>query len=338
MSATAKSIPFLIELLSYPSVPRRDLVLEVLTAIASSCTEHVKAGSNVGSLQYEIDAYRSISEGFIKYIQLLKDPDPRNRRMAAYLLGILPERHTYSRLAIYKSVKVEQDKQTLTRLIHSLGILASDLPHYRKRSEALIKFYKSYIEGIVATHQEFEVTLVAAEVWSDLAKSQDWFIEAKPEQLPAHIIETLTSAVLNPFHYGEDTIALQKLSALGIHPLAQALADPDMTPSVAHQICREMLDLKFTRKSVHNPKDGLNGWRIYEMWDAISAPNAPHKYGHRQGGLSRLYLPTEALYQDQKFVLNSIVNNDLFWQLPTNLFSFFYGLPDDREGLRKLVN
>ncbi len=36
--------------------------------------------------------------------------------------------------------------------------------------------------------------------------------------------------------------------------------------------------------------------------------------------------------------LRAIVDQDKVWEIPTNLFSFFYGLPDSREALRALID
>jgi hypothetical protein len=43
------------------------------------------------------------------------------------------------------------------------------------------------------------------------------------------------------------------------------------------------------------------------------------------------------LSDKQRLVLQTIADCEPFWEIPTNLFSFFYGLPDDREQLRKLA-
>lgn len=38
-----------------------------------------------------------------------------------------------------------------------------------------------------------------------------------------------------------------------------------------------------------------------------------------------------------QMALKAIVAADRVWERPTNLFSYFYGLPDSRDELRKLV-
>ena len=48
--------------------------------------------------------------------------------------------------------------------------------------------------------------------------------------------------------------------------------------------------------------------------------------------------PEKLIMPNQKQILKAILNCELFWELPTNLLSFFYGLPDDRQKLRKLIS
>ncbi len=41
--------------------------------------------------------------------------------------------------------------------------------------------------------------------------------------------------------------------------------------------------------------------------------------------------------QEERTVLQAIVNADIVWEIPTNLFSYFYDLPDSREEMRDLL-
>lgn len=51
----------------------------------------------------------------------------------------------------------------------------------------------------------------------------------------------------------------------------------------------------------------------------------------------RKYRPGVPLKEEQRDILQAIVDCDPFWEISTNLFSFYYGLPDEREALRELV-
>jgi hypothetical protein len=333
-SATVQSIPFLIELLDYKVVPRRDLVLQVLAGIIHSCNEHIEVSSQIGTLGYEIDTYRNISNGFPTYIRLLKERDGRIRRSTAYLLSLLPEHHTYSRLPVYKAARIEQDKQTLIRMIECLGVLALQSKRYGWLNATLARHYKKFLEELAASHEELDVTITASQVWVDLLYLENW---QENVNAPSFIIELLTEHVIHPIQIGDDTKAVEKLSKLGIHALVKALDYSETTPDAAHKICREMLDLTFERRSSHR-KDFLSDkWNnylsVYDSYDLTTS----RMYHFREENNFILQTSNGGLYPSQKAVLMTIVNNDLFWHLPTNLFSFFYGLPDDREELRKLA-
>ncbi len=42
-------------------------------------------------------------------------------------------------------------------------------------------------------------------------------------------------------------------------------------------------------------------------------------------------------YWSNKQVLQAIIDTETVWKIPTNLFSFFYGLPDSPKELRALL-
>jgi hypothetical protein len=108
--------------------------------------------------------------------------------------------------------------------------------------------------------------------------------------------------------------------------------NPNPTP--AHLIIRELMNSSFSR-ILSNSWDKSSKWANHgslSFWTEYSkigyAPRYPTVASH---------LSASGLRDSQIEVLKFIVACEPFWEIPTNLFSFFYGLPDDREELRKLA-
>jgi len=108
----------------------------------------------------------------------------------------------------------------------------------------------------------------------------------------------------------------------------------ELTSVKAHRHYREILDKVF-RKTNRNESEYY--WETHVRLDPSDSPNELiYEYAER---LKRgQYNPDKPLMDRQKQVLQAIVDCDPFWEIPTNLFSYFYGLPDDREELRRLAN
>ena len=107
------------------------------------------------------------------------------------------------------------------------------------------------------------------------------------------------------------------------------LKSVELSPKDAHLHCRELMRYAF-RPVFHNAsyeydvshrdvKVNTAGFILYQTYPS---------YDRGRGHLSN---------PKQKVVIEFIVNCDAFWVHPTNMFSHFYGLPDEREALRELI-
>ncbi len=104
----------------------------------------------------------------------------------------------------------------------------------------------------------------------------------------------------------------------------------DLTPIEAHRHCRELMRYAFL--PAYHPSSSLF-WNTYH--DAIKVKvGEPILYHHYQTDRNRQEIRRN---QSKRTVLAFIVNCDPFWEHPTNLFSHYYGLPDDRKALRALL-
>ncbi|MHB8630148.1 MAG: hypothetical protein ACYDBJ_28330 [Aggregatilineales bacterium] len=124
--------------------------------------------------------------------------------------------------------------------------------------------------------------------------------------------------------------------------MAQALQTDNMTAVTAHHIIREMLEMTFTRIGPnyrHSQRYSKFEWATYEP-TGQTKDREGYLYIYALSDLHlirHLYRAGQPLNQHQRLVIEVIVNCDQFWQLPTNLFSFFYGLPNSRGELQALI-
>jgi hypothetical protein len=115
------------------------------------------------------------------------------------------------------------------------------------------------------------------------------------------------------------------LSRLSPEPLLNLLQDSAISAEQAHLLARALL-----------ANGILHGKSIESHWDHF--PN----YKKRTEGL--FYLQNYSVphllrqpYHGKNRILQAIVAADKVWEIPTNLFSFFYGLPDSRQTLQSFL-
>jgi hypothetical protein len=98
-------------------------------------------------------------------------------------------------------------------------------------------------------------------------------------------------------------------------------------------IFREMLDVAFMRNDYHSTAqpywDNQHYIELYEPTDRLIYEKRFSK-GH--------YVPNEPLTNKQRRVLQAIINCDSFWEIPTNLFSYYYDLPDEQDKFHQIIN
>jgi hypothetical protein len=106
--------------------------------------------------------------------------------------------------------------------------------------------------------------------------------------------------------------------------LCQILSHPDITPEQAHLIGRAIL----ARELLSGTYQHDQHWSYHPRSFYRTAEAAI--YGFRTRG-------RDAIHARSRPALARLVESDAFWAQPSNLLSFFYGLPDDRADLRALL-
>ncbi|GEM_PF-6091688 len=135
-----------------------------------------------------------------------------------------------------------------------------------------------------------------------------------------------------PFNRFDEDRILYKNGDLSL--LLEISRRSNLTPAKAHHHYRELLDIAF-RKINRNESDHY--WESHAYIDVSDLPDQL-LYEYPERLKKGQYHPNKPLNNRHRQVLHAIVNCDPFWEIPTNLFSYFYGLPDNKEDLQRLAN
>lgn len=342
-SATAASVPFLVELATNPLVKNRYRILSELRSFVSACNVHVQWRGDLADLRDDIDTYRAIRDHYPAYLKLLDNPDWRIRFHAAVLLAEIRTLPSHARVRLWKRAETESNPNVKAHMFYAA--LANVQQDSRPAHQALLHKYQVVCSEISRDHTEAVVRWATAVQWVRLWRLE-FGLKPNTESLP-YIVDALISLELEnrswmqspekrkrqmQLKFSAITFSgLEPLTKLGANGMIIALGDRRLNHRLAHEIGRELLDQEFFR-----PGKYMNDRSFYEKWSHYQTCEMPYHYCV-SARPNRTYTTDKPLLPDQKAALEAIVACDAFWEQPTNVFSFFYGLPDDREALRLLV-
>ena len=104
-----------------------------------------------------------------------------------------------------------------------------------------------------------------------------------------------------------------------------------LTPQSAHYYLREMLNIVFGQQvSLPHRWYNYGALNLNKKYDSIEYAIPSHQIQNYRLG--------RGFSTQQAKALIYLVDCDQFWEIPSNLLSFFFDLPDDRTALRKLLN
>lgn len=325
--STPLIIPFLVRLLDHPEMHERELLPRALASVGAWITYPLGgkrelslgmidvAGEprDIAQKRLDLQAYDALEAGLDTYFALLHDRFPEVREAAATLLGTMQGSAEAVAAVLAQRLELDQVREVQLAVIRSIRDLSA-APGYEHHE--LKDQYRPFFEKVVQTSPNPQVRLTAALAFFDLAT---------PYTGPAReTVGVLLSAFLNL----PDTIEgwrtkQQIIKALAqpvrSEPLLELLKHPDITPRDAHLIARGMLKRGYATMDESHWSFQPNPLRTDEIIYSV----------HRSA-----FEPGSGIGAS---MLQKIIGCDKFWQIPTNLFSVFYGLPDSRDGLRGLL-
>jgi hypothetical protein len=223
----------------------------------------------------------------------------------------------------------EADEDVQTTLLGCLKTLFGSLERTRY---SLKEAYSSFFKALVESHPSHKVRVAAArasvDTLSQISSGDD--IDRLSSLVPGILAREFWDRCCPMLAYEQEESyhrqqIVRDLSFLQPGYLIDLLRSPDLTTRDAHLVVRGLLAHTFLP-----PEQRRLHWHM----DGYPRPDNS-KFIREYPVTRHLKAPTTG--QKERTVLQAIVNANIVWDTPTNLFSYYYGLPDSREELRDLL-
>jgi hypothetical protein len=276
-----------------------------------------------------MDTHNTIRSGLDLYLRLLHHADSEIRAATAQVIGWLPDCSKQSLDPLWGTLVKESAPKALFMQLESIALLfrfARPLPISDR--DALMRF----IDNLSRSHSDHEIRLRAAMTWVQINLG---IKISERKTVPSNMIALLGDALIDHkkyhdlwYHSYDEPVSVYVRMA-GMNVMARMLELKDLTPYPAHLIAGKMLDETFDRRGVYGHKAVYSAYKNRHNDKPDDHYQLPEHHKQYTGGKLR--------HRDQREVIEAIVACEPFWEYPTNLLSFFYGLPDEREQLRALL-
>jgi hypothetical protein len=309
--ATPVTIPFLIELLEYESIPSRAEILVLLAHLACGHSYLEVHGDlpwydsqrNSSDFREQLQkeqewvesSYLAVSSGMSVYRRLLEDESHQVRSNAAYLLSLFPQSVELVPLLMELQAD-EEHPATRASLLLSLGTLG--------RTEDDV----ADLLGHVLHHCDEPLPQLAAAM--ALARTQ--------VPMPEFALSLLLHTLKNIDAVDEGYAELPWATGTVVADISQLLSE--MGPEVQEEALPQLLGVL----------DNVPAYSALHVAEALLALTFPH-------GLGALQI--EPLNPSQRQVLEALGKSDNVWTFNLNLSDLlnFYGLPDWRDKLQMFL-
>ncbi len=322
---TPQIIPFCLEVLAMEGAPGKAELMQQLSGQGRHIAE--AGGRSVRKMNLCLRTYASLRAGLDVYLDLLVRGERDERLAACELLQYMTDDTERLIPALLEQFEREKGEVVQVGLMHCLKALFASLEwtHFQLKEQ-----YAQALKAIVEEHSSLRVRVAAARVSVDLLQYQ---LRDEP-LLSAQVAELLAQEFLHPgppMHWMEELPRLYQENL--IHdlarlsdsaPLLRLLADPGITAEQAHLIARGLLCQIFVPR-IRQPHywEQLVSYEKRKQGDYYLRDHAIPSFKLERGGV--------------RTVLQAIAAADPVWERPTNLFSYFFGLPDSRDELRRLA-
>lgn len=323
--ATPHIIPFLLELLAHDETPDKAELLYRLSGVAERIGH---SGHPIHMMRLQLKTYDALRAGLDLFISLLKDGSAYVRMNCIDMLQHMTDDVVVLVPELIDRFRHEQDEEVEVALLKSLKtLLGSGDWHLDNLRRQCIPFLKETVE----THKSRKVRIAAARASLEaiplLTRNYDGLSPQVPTILAREFFEHAS-----PIDWMEEAepswheeMIVIDLAKLNPQALLDLLLDTAIDAKQAHLIARGLLACGF----------------LYSDYIDSHFGN-PSSYEKKDEGV--IYVRHHAVvrshyrFQPARGILQAIADADKVWEIPTNLFSFFYGLPDSREGLRALLS
>lgn len=322
-------IPFVIELVADTKTPRReylfDYVIQESSYVLSS--EYLSA--------HEMRLYLSVYDSIAKHLNILigfLDDKDRNIRLAAVrLLGNLTDEAETLLPEFFKRFDLTEDEEMQVGLLNGVKVLLGALDAWKQRE--IKEAYAPVLKDIVDSNSSQKVQLAAArasvETINRSRRDLDVLSERVPNLLIQEFLQKSGGDRLVHWEYvlEHSTLIIMDLAQIGPEPFLELLQNHETTAIKAHLIVRGLLiSILVPYKNDFYSKSNLSHTKlgIYYLQD-----NRLSDY--------RVLVRRNDKADLLKKALKAMLENPNVWDLPTNMFSYFFGMPDSREEIQEIL-
>jgi hypothetical protein len=299
-------IPFALEVISANPDQDQAYLLNHFAAISGN---RLQLSHSLHQLKIYAQTYVALEKGIEIYVNALANSEHHTRWSVIYILGRLSDQAEQVLPSLIDHFSRETNEIIQISLLEAIENCLSE-QDYRK--DALLRTGLPFLLEVIDQSNSWKIRIAATFAYTRIWLSTSYH---KLIDLPS-IAAVLGQALeqLDNLH-DEDQLyrkrMIRSLAALSPELLIPLLSK-QTSPAKAHLIGHALLD-----------------GRLNQDW--FWAASTREKQGQYKSYSKSILIPRKIA------AIRAIVENDKFWELPTNLFSFFYGLPDSREALRQLV-
>ncbi len=326
-------VPFVIELIGNPRTPRRQFMVDYLSRVMDCILSSDQL--MVRQMRLYLNVYDAFAKNINILIGLLDNEKGPIRLALVELLGKLTAEAEVLLPEFFKRFDVDADEDMQIALLGSIKILLSSLDAWTQGW--LKEKYAPLLQDIVDSNPSSKVQLAAArasvETINRYRRDKDILSEKVQSLLVKEFVYYSRGNPDRYWSYFENklnylALMIRDLALLGPQPFLEMLQQPENSAVQTHLIIRGLLasvlmsdeNTIYWKSTLSHAKEGLYYLPNYRMEDWRTVVRWKNKVDF------------------MKQVLQSIIDNEKIWEIPTNMFSFFFGLPNSRDELQKMLN
>jgi hypothetical protein len=322
VKSTPQMLPFLFALLGSESAPDKAEIVEKLEYVLEEAAL-MQSPSMVVMRRY-VAIYDSFKEHLPLLLKLLEDPDEPLRLASLDLL-----RHMHDDSETITSVLLDRlqdapSEAEATRMLQTLDRLWQPATARQNRPHpTLLPLLQNLIDG----HASPKVRVAAARLATFFSRELEW------RNVP--LLETVSALLMRDFF--AHTAMFQYENHYENHSRA-LLADILRLPNRQTVLFALLRNPAISAEQAHLAGSALVADAFLNS-DAWERDSYGYLYSRREQGFfyKRHEDRDRRIHDHIRPVLAQLVEIEIFWAQPSNLLSFFYGLPDDRAELRALL-
>jgi hypothetical protein len=311
--------PFLFEILSLDEAHEREKILYWLRAYLEA-NQRVWTFRSVDQIKRHISIYETVEKHLPLIFKLLDHSYEELRRASAGMLGTLEGDITTIVPGLTARFHIEEVLSVKEEILKALERLFS-IDNYKNLPlcEIYGPFFRAVIEGDYPHRIRYGAARAGLMATKNAMSSGDITEDEISSQTSKVLLEGFWN-LYEPDNYylNDDLLMMIVLLPDAISILWQIMHDSRLVPQDVHRVLRAVLYAKYS------PRYNMTSLGP-EFREKLSKRYFYHQF----------YTKYRNLREDA--LIKAIVDDDLLWQKPTNLFSYFLGLPDSRDELRAFL-